>query len=239
MVKYYIGTSGWSYLDWVNRFYPKKLNPRDYLSYYANYFNAVEINVTFYRIPPKESFKRWYKLTPPKFYFTVKAPRFITHIKKLRPSGDYLDYFFKTISVLKAKLKVILFQLPTSLKYDIDTLQKFIKTLPTEFKYAFEFRKDRWFTQKLYAVLKKHKSCLSIPIAPKLEQNFIPTTNYTYIRLHGKKNWSKDLFNRSDLNKYLANLNKMKGVRSCFVFFNNDFNGYAIKNAKDFKKLTE
>ena len=239
MTKYYIGTSGWSYLDWVSKFYPKKLNPREYLDYYSNFFNAVEVNVTFYRIPPEKSFKRWYKLTPSKFYFVIKAPRFITHTKRLKPPSDYMKHFFNTISALKGKLKVILFQVPPSLNYNTDLLKKFLKTLSGDFKYAFEFRKNNWFTQRTYGILKRHKVCLSVPIAPKLEQNFVSTANFTYIRFHGKKKWYKDRFTSGDLKKILKNIQGMKGIRSCYVFFNNDFNAYAVKNAKTLKKLVE
>jgi uncharacterized protein YecE (DUF72 family) len=200
---------------------------------------VVEINVTFYRLPTKESFKRWYKITPNNFFFAVKAPKYITHIKKLNNISNFLDYFFEMVETLKTKLKVILFQMPPSLKYDLERLETFIKLLPTGFKYAFEFRKQKWFTDEVVELFKKYKICLTIPIAPGIKGKFISTANFTYLRFHGKKNWYSDFFKKDELKKYYEQVKAMKGIRSCFVFFNNDNNAYAVEDAKIFKSLVE
>src|SRR5262249_37896119 len=128
--KSYIGTSGWNYKHWWNgQFYPRELKPTQWLKYFAQHFDTVEINNSFYRLPTEESFHAWYSQAPSNFVFAVKASRFLTHIKRLKDPAEALELFFSRAQHLKDRLGPILFQLPPQFKADLDRLENFLRSL--------------------------------------------------------------------------------------------------------------
>lgn len=180
----HIGTSGWQYDSWRRRFYPKDLPQAQWLPFYAERFETVEVNNTFYRLPKRETFVRWREVTPPGFLVTVKASRFITHIKRLKEPADSVRMFYERAEGLGDKLGPVLFQLPPFLKKDLPRLADFLPLLPAGHMAAFEFRNDSWFSDDVYALLKGAGAALCLS---EREDNAPPplveTAPWGYVRL--------------------------------------------------------
>ena len=167
----FIGTSGYNYWHWWDGvFYPADLPQSKWLEYYAKYFDTVELNVTFYRLPQKKTFENWYKRTAKNFLFVAKGSRFITHIKKLKDCAEPLKIFFENVSALKEKLGAVLWQLPPGLKANKEKLSEFCrllkKTMP-KIVQAFEFRNESWFNNEIYEILRKYNFPLCIAHSPR------------------------------------------------------------------------
>ncbi len=145
MPQVHIGTSGWSYEHWRGRFYPPEIETSHWLSYYCQFFETVEINNSFYRLPAKETFKAWCDQSPPKFIFAVKGSRFITHMKKLKEPERASQKFFDHASGLREKVGPVLFQLPPRWQKNAQRLKEFLASLPPSYQFAFEFRDASWF----------------------------------------------------------------------------------------------
>ncbi len=254
--KIYIGTSGWVYSHWVGKFYPENLPSKDRLKYFAKYFDTAEVNYSFYHLPRPTTFLKWYQETPKGFLFSVKASRFITHIKRLKNVKDPWQQFFENAKNLKEKLGPILFQFPPSFKAEKENIQRlrnFLKllsnyqlatthySLPTthyKLRYAFEFRHKTWLDEKTYKLLEKYNAALVIADSSRYPKAEVVTTDFVYIRMHGPA----ELFASKYSDKALENLAKkikkwQKEKRDVFVYFNNDFHGFAIENALFLKKL--
>lgn len=231
---FYIGTSGWSYNHWIKIFYPENLEKNKWLSFYSKYFNTVEVNSTFYRIPFENIVKSWYKKVPDNFFFSIKGPKVITHKMKLKGGNEYFKKFFERVSLLNEKLKLILWQLPPSLKKDIPLLENFISMLPNNYKHAIEFRNNSWFVDELFDLLQNHNIAFCISDSSRFKSLWIKTTNFVYIRFHGPKN----LYASEYGDKLIEYAKKIKEFNcEAYIYFNNDFNGYAITDALKLKKL--
>ena len=150
-----IGTSGWYYDHWKELFYPAGLAKRKWFEYYAQFFNTVEVNNTFYHLPKESTIKRWHEIAPRGFLYAVKANRYITHIKKLKDVAEPLERFFERVDLLKGKLGPILYQLPPSLHKDLDLLASFVKLLPKRKIAVFEFRHQSWYENDTFELLEK------------------------------------------------------------------------------------
>ncbi|MFN3467773.1 MAG: DUF72 domain-containing protein, partial [Candidatus Brocadiales bacterium] len=151
-----MGTSGFIYPHWGNGvFYPEGLPQRRWLEYYAEYFDTVELNVAFYRLPTEVAFRSWYKRTPKGFAFALKGSRFITHVKRLKDCQEPLELYFGRARLLKEKLSVVLWQLPPRYKKDVQRLETFIKFLKpyASYRHAFEFRDASWMSEEVYKLL--------------------------------------------------------------------------------------
>ena len=234
----HIGTSGWHYPHWVGPFYPENMLSADFLSFYANNFSTVEINNTFYQLPTPQTLADWLRRTPSTFRFTCKASRFITHMKKLKDPEQSTERFFKAITILGDKLGPVLFQLPPRWKADPLRLENFLKKLPKNFRYAFEFRDESWFEKSIYNLLIKHHSacCLS-HIAGKYSPE-VMTTDFVYIRLHGPRGPYQGKYRDATLEKWAQKcVSWAQSGKEVFCFFDNDEKGYAVANARKFIKL--
>ena len=153
----HIGTSGWNYKHWRGPFYPKDLSQKKWLEFYIKKFHTVEINNSFYQLPEKTTFENWRDTVTEGFIFSVKASRYITHMKKLKEPNEALDRFLNRIEALKDKLGPILFQLPPRWKCNCERLKSFLNMMPDEFRYTFEFRDDSWWNDDVYEALSNHK----------------------------------------------------------------------------------
>src|SRR5919198_5752399 len=140
----WVGTSGWQYASWKDRFYPKGVPQRAWLGSYASRFRVVEVNNSFYMLPKEATFDRWREATPEGFLFVVKASRYITHIRRLRDAKDSVDLFWSRASRLGPKLGPVLFQLPPRFGANVELLGQFLRLLPHEMRAAFEFRDASW-----------------------------------------------------------------------------------------------
>jgi uncharacterized protein YecE (DUF72 family) len=183
--KVYAGTSGWAYATWKPDFYPQKLPAAKFLGHYATRLNSVELNYTFRRFPTEKLLAGWIAATPPGFKFAVKAHQNITHIKRLRGAQQFTADFLAVLRPLdeEGKLGPVLFQLPPFLKYDLPLLTEFLAGLPRRVRCAFEFRHESWFTDDVYAALRKANAALCQAESEKLETPEVETADFSYFRL--------------------------------------------------------
>jgi uncharacterized protein YecE (DUF72 family) len=177
------GTSGFSYKEWLGKFYPEKLPGDAMLRYYAERLATVEINNTFYRMPAEAMLSNWVKEVPAHFTFTLKAPRRITHEKRLREAGEDVAEFLRRAQLLGDKLGVILFQLPPFLKKDLSRLKNFLALLPPGARVAFEFRNESWQDTEVHETLRSHGAMLCITDTDEGETAFVTTSDWGYLRL--------------------------------------------------------
>ena len=230
MTQFYIGTAGWSYLKWDKEFYPEGTKSLEKLSYYASQFNAVELNNSFYHLPSSEQFLAWQKQVPSGFSFSVKAPRYITHLKRLKDPEETLPAFLDVISLKDSG--PLFFQLPPTFPLDIDRLDKFLKELSSDQRYAIEFRDVRWHNEEVYTLLRKNKVAFCLYDMPEGISPRILTSNFAYVRLRGR-----DL---KGITPFLKEWRKWltANVKEAFVFFDNrESKDLAFGNALAFRDL--
>ncbi|MCM8758031.1 MAG: DUF72 domain-containing protein [Candidatus Omnitrophica bacterium] len=235
MPNIFVGTSGWVYQHWRNVFYPEDLSQNRWFEYYTQFFNSVELNVTFYRLPKKETFKGWFRRSPKNFYFVAKGSRFITHIKRLDDEAT-LKNFFNACLELKEKLAAVLWQLPSYQRKDLVRLENFLKALKKyKIRNVFEFRDRSWFVKETYDILKDYNVCLCIADSIFWPQEKVLTADFLYLRFHGRDGLYSGNYSDKEL-KYWANF-ALSFKKDIFAFFNNDAFGFAVKNALRFKEF--
>ena len=179
----YIGTSGYNYPEWKGRFYPQTLAAAKMLPYYAERFSTVEINYTFYRMPTPRLVAGWAAQVPGGFRFTLKAPKRITHDRRLKDVGDAVRGFCEAAAELGPRLGALLFQLGPQFKKDLAVFDSFLQTLPPRVDAAFEFRHDSWLDEEVYARLRDRNLALCIADSGKRSTPIIATADYAYLRL--------------------------------------------------------
>jgi uncharacterized protein YecE (DUF72 family) len=226
------GTSGFSYKEWQGPFYPEKLPAKAMLGYYASRLPAVEINNTFYRLPTPALLEGWRKQVPDGFRFAVKAPRRITHIKRLKDCGDELHYLSSALGALEPCLGSILFQLPPFFKRDVAVLAAFAEQLPAGCRAAFEFRHDSWFDEETYAVLRARNFALvqSEEADTPADRDLPWTADWAYLRLR------KVDYAERDLTDWLGRL-RAADLAEAQVFFKHEDEATGPKLAERFLEL--
>ena len=234
-----IGCSGFNYRDWKGNFYPEGLPQKKWLAYYCTVFKTVELNVTFYRLPPVKNFETWYAETPPDFAFSLKGSRFITHIKRLSDPEKPLELFFERALHLKEKLKVVLWQFSPGFKIDLDRLKTFLKLLGDyPVRNTLEFRNESWMTKKTIDLCKDSKVGLCMADWPEFLDDVPVTSDFVYIRRHGEGGSYATRYSTTALRKDVRRLkNFVKNGKDVFIYFNNDFHGYAPMNARELKEM--
>ncbi len=240
--KIHIGTSGWSYQDWKEIFYPKELKSTDWLSFYARTFKVTEINSSFYHLPRKQTVESWVKKTPAGFLFCPKMSRYLTHIKKLKEPEETLERFFDVFAPMQPKMGPVLIQLPPSLKFDHDTADHLFKLLNTSYsnyEFALEGRHDSWLEPDSLGLMTKYR----ISFVISHSGNHFPygehiTAKNIYFRFHGPTTLFNSKYPDSALAAFARLFNKWaKQGHELWIFFNNDFYGYAIENALKLEEL--
>lgn len=236
--KLYIGTSGWHYKHWKGTFYPAELKAREHFDYYMKYFDTVEINNTFYRLPPKEVFLGWTNKVDKDFIYVVKASRFITHMKKLNDASEGLANFLENTAMLGENLGPILFQLPPNWEINTLRLEKFLHSLPKQFRYVFEFRNSTWYNEEVYKLLEEHNCAFCIyELAGHLSPVKV-TADFVYLRLHGPDGKYQGSYSDENLEKWASQCREwMNSGKDTYVYFDNDEKGYAAFNALKLKEL--
>jgi len=228
----HIGTSGWSYNHWRENFYPERLASRKWLPFYGETFNTVEINSTFYRTPRESTVKNWFKMVPEDFLFSIKASRYITHLKRLNECEESLDYFYSVIKHFKGKLGPILFQLPPSFQLNQERLESFIALLDPSMPSVFEFRHSSWYNESVYKLLKKHNIALCITDLSGHLSSEIITADFTYLRLHGPKKAYQGSYGKKGIADWHKRIDVWRKKTEVFCYFDNDEKGFAIQDAK-------
>lgn len=235
----YIGTSGYIYEHWgCGIFYPEDLPQNKRLEYYCRHLDSVELNVSFYRLPAVNAFKGWYKRTPRIFRFALKGSRYITHVKRLRAPTENLDIFFSRAKELKEKLSVVLWQLAPQTKINLERLEHFVTVLKKKApcRQVFEFRHPSWFCSSVYDILKNADMAICIADYPECSKNAPDIASFLYLRRHGTGGQLYGGCYSEEQLQHDAKFIKLK-KKDCYIYFNNDANGYAVKNAIRLKEF--
>lgn len=245
--KIFIGTSGYSYPHWQGIFYPENLPPSEWLEYYCQYFDTVELNVTFYRLPRASAFQNWRRRTPKNFLFVCKGSRFITHVKKLNKVKEPTKLFLERVSFLKEKLGPVLWQFAPAWKINASRLKKFLallsnlqKKIPslTNLRHVVEFRHLSWFCPEVYKILKQYNISLCIADSPSYPLVKKITADFVYLRFHGGQILYGSEYSEKELKNWAKKIKKwQKQGLDIFVYFNNDTRAFAIKNAEELKQM--
>ena len=234
-----IGCSGWQYRDWRGVLYPEGLGQARWLERYAEVFDTVEVNSTFYRLASKDAVRRWVEQTPPDFLFALKASRYLIHMKKLRDVEPGIGRFYERIEPLAGSPKMgpVLWQLPEWFKRDDDTLATALDALPPG-RHCFEFRDPSWFTEDVYALLRRHDVALAIGDHPERPwQPFELTTDWTYVRFHHGRRGRRGNYSETELREWADRLAGAARTADVLAYFNNDWEGFAVRNAVALRRM--
>jgi uncharacterized protein YecE (DUF72 family) len=234
----YIGTSGWNYKHWLGPFYPERFPSKNMLAFYARHFNTVELNNSFYHLPTFKAFASWRETVPDNFVFAVKGSRFITHMKKLKAPKTSSRKFFTRVKKLNKKLGPILFQLPPHWRINIPRLATFLDRLPHEYRYAFEFREQSWFTDETYSLLEEHNVALCVYQMTGFTSPMKITANFVYVRMHGTESTYGGSYSPAALEYWREKIRTWQADgKTVYCYFNNDPEAEAIRNAIALKEL--
>jgi uncharacterized protein YecE (DUF72 family) len=240
MAKWVIGCSGFYYKHWKNGFYPVDLPQKKWFAFYNEHFNTVELNVTFYRFPQLSFLQDWYDKTPADYKFSVKAPRGITHYKQFINCEQLLADFYGVIQEgLKEKLGCVLFQLPPRIKYKEEKLQQVIDALDQGFTNVVEFRHESWWTAEVYKRLAKNRISFCGQSHPLLPDEIVQNNKTLYYRFHGVPDLYRSPYETTTLHNFVDEVEANKKVKEAYVYFNNDIEVSAIKNALDMKSYVQ
>jgi uncharacterized protein YecE (DUF72 family) len=231
-----IGASGWHYRHWRGPFYPPETPPRKMFDYYLRFFDTVELNNTFYRLPDKSTMLGWRDAAPPGFRFAVKASRFITHMKKLKDPEPAIARFFDRIDTLGEKTGPILFQLPGAWPVDAARLEAFLAVLPPHYRYAFEFRNPTWTNDETLSALRRRNAAYCIFELAGYQTPLIATADFVYLRLHGPGGKYQGDYSSRVLERWACRIEAWsREGKDVWVYFDNDDSGFAPKNALELK----
>ena len=239
MTQVRIGCSGWQYASWRERFYPKGLAQRRWLSFYAGWFDTVEVNATFYRLARPASVATWIEETPDDFVFAIKGSRYLTHMKRLSDREQGLERFYASIAPLREspKLGPVLWQLPPNFRRDDDRLGAWLESLPPG-RHAVEFRHDSWFEPEVYGLLYAHGAALVIGDDPRrVEWPHELTAEWTFVRFHFGRRGRRGNYSERELREWAARIRDLSGQADVWAYFNNDWEGFAIRNGRRLKQL--
>jgi len=227
----HIGTSGWQYRDWRGRLYPTDLPQSRWLQRYTEVFTTVEVNNSFYRLPPRETFEKWRRETPRDFTVVVKANRYLTHLKRLRDCEDGVKLFWDHARGLGSKLGPVLFQLPPRFPADLERLRTFCSWLPRECRAAFEFRDPSWYSPAILEILNETGCALVRAIGGYYTPLDVPDAGwFSYLRVHGGQ-WGVGLTD-GELGYWAERIAASAATgRDLYIYFNNDPDCHAIRNA--------
>lgn len=229
----WIGTSGWQYPDFSERFYPVDLDQRHQLGYYAEHFPTVEVNNTFYQLPQQDTIETWVRLVPKGFVFSVKASRFITHMKNLLEPEITLPPFYNRMSRFGDHCGPVLFQLPPHWRIDLERLKRFLPQLSSDFRHTIEFRNRTWLIDEVYELLQQYKVAFCIYDFNFFQSPMLTTADFAYIRLHGPGRPYHDPYDLEHLRRWAVRIREWRyeGLE-VFCYFDNTHRGYAWENAQ-------
>lgn len=240
-MKCYIGTSGFHYDHWRDRFYPRELPKSQWLDFYSRYFTTVELNNPFYRLPSESAFESWRDGTPAGFVFAVKASRFITHLKKLRNVESSIKLFLQRAQVLREKLGPLLYQLPPNMpknQGNEEALEAFLRLLSRELSHVFEFRHVSWLVDSTFQTLRRHNAGFCIMDMPEVSCPVVATADFAYVRFHGSSAIYASNYTEDELQTWAERIKELsKGLKAAYIYFNNDAEAYAVANAKRLSEL--
>ncbi|MCP5117339.1 MAG: DUF72 domain-containing protein [bacterium] len=241
MAELHIGTSGWTHNNWRGIFYPKKVKQADYLSFYATRFRSAEIIDASHHLPKTTTFENWAAAVPNEFQFAIKANGLVPHIQKLRTTTDDWKAFLEHASALGAQLGPILLHFPPSLKANAERLAAFLDQCRASGagRLALEFRHASWFDPDALEIALQHKAALAIASSERFPQApGVPTADFMYLRFHGPGPLFSSRYSKDELEPWAGRIERwLDGGRDVYAYFNNDFEGNALINARQLEKM--
>ncbi len=233
MSAFLVGTSGWTYEHWKERFYPAGLPKSRWFEYYLTRFQTVEVNATFYRFFRDQTYLNWRERTPGGFKFVLKVPRLITHLKQLMDVEEDIQQFWNSASRLGDKLGLVLLQIAPDMPYDPARLRRAIQAFGNPHQVAVEFRREDWFNAEIRGLLQETGAIFCDAESPRFQLTGWVTSVTGYIRLHGRQQWYAYNYSDEDLKEIASKAHQMQanGAKRVYIFFNNDYAGYAPANA--------
>ncbi len=234
-----VGTSGWSYDHWRGGFYPETLAKSRWFDFYAERFNTVEVNATFYRRFADSTYRKWDERAPQDFRYVLKVPRLISHRRKLHDVTGLIAEFTRSTSLLGHKLGLLLLQLPPNMPYKPERLDAALQAFGSPSQVAVEFRDEYWMCEEVFALLRSRGANYCNPDDPDHALSDIVTGDSGYLRLHGRRNWYADNYTDEELRAIAETARRMRqrGAKELYIFFNNDYAAYAPGNAAALSRL--
>jgi uncharacterized protein YecE (DUF72 family) len=233
-----IGCSGWVYKHWRGLFYPESLQQKRWFERYAQEFDTVELNNSFYHLPKPETFDKWRKQAPPGFCYAVKANRYLTQAKKLKDCEEPLERMMTSVRCLGDRLGPMLYQLPPNMKINLERLEAFLKILPEGVTSVFEFRNKDWYVPETYSLLDRYGASFCVHDMPGSKSDRIAVGAIAYVRFHGGegKYWGR--YSDEGLLSWTDWVVEQECQgRSVWCYFNNDIHGHAIEDARTLKSM--
>jgi uncharacterized protein YecE (DUF72 family) len=239
-----VGCSGWNYADWRGRVYPRGLPQRRWLEHYATLFDTVEVNSTFYRLARPDAVAGWVEATPPGFVFAVKASRYLTHMKRLSGIEQGIERFYAAIEPLACspKLGPVLWQLPERMARDVPRLEGAVSALGGwgrgHSRHCFEFRHESWFCDEVLDLLRRHDVALAIGVHPERPwQPWTATADWSFVRFHYGARGRRGNYSHRELEELAPKVKRLARGREVFAYFNNDWEAFAVHNARRLREL--
>lgn len=233
-----IGCSGWNYRHWRGIFYPQDLPAKRWFDHYAQTFDTVEINNSFYRLPPPDTFAKWRDQAPPGFVYAVKANRFITQARKLKDCAEPIARMMAPVRQLGRTLGPILYQLPPRFRINLARLEAFLSLLPKDLTHVFEFRDKSWLSDEAFALLDRHGASFCVHDMPGLVTPRVTAGPIAYVRFHGGegKYWGRYADERL-LSWADWMVGQARAGRDVWAYFNNDIEGHAVQDALTLRSM--
>jgi uncharacterized protein YecE (DUF72 family) len=227
----HVGCSGWQYKHWRGDFYPSELPQTRWLEYYAERFDTVEINNTFYRLPEAPTFAAWGRRAPRGFVYAVKASRYLTHMKKLKDPEEPLERFFTRAKRLEHAFGPVLYQLPPNRPVNLERFDHFLKALPRTRRHAIEFREPSWYVDEVFERLERHKVALCLHDMKGSATGKLAIGPFVYVRFHGPQKYSGRYPDEvlEGWAEWLAG--RVRTGQAIYAYFNNDTGGHAPRDA--------
>lgn len=229
--EFHVGCSGWFYWHWRDTFYPTGLSTKDWFTHYARRFKTVELNAPFYSWPTVAAVQGWLRqIGRRKFLYTVKASELITHVKRFQGTKTLVRDFGFIADLLGPRMGCFLFQLPPSFHYSRARLDRIIAQLDPARRNVVEFRHRSWWNEKVFEIFRAAGVIFCSCSGPRLPSELVKTTEEVYLRFHGKTQWYRHDYTPAELAVWTEKI-RTSGAKRVWAYFNNDRNGYAIKNA--------
>jgi len=232
-----IGCSGWFYWDWRGIFYPEDMPTKDWFAHYAKTFDTVELNAPFYSWPTVAAVSTWLRQAGrKKFVYTIKVSELITHVKRFTGTKELVRDFGYIADLLGEHMGCFLFQLPPSFHYTPARLKRIVSQLDPARRNVVEFRHESWWNEDVYKAFREAGIIFCSCSGPRLPDELIKTADEIYVRFHGTEKWYKHNYTTDELSAWADRIRKSKAKR-IWIYFNNDYEGHAIRNAQTLAKL--
>ena len=230
----HVGCSGWFYWHWRGIFYPETERTDSWFKHYSANFSTVELNAPFYKWPKPATVRAWVRNSPPHFRYSVKVNREITHERRLVRTRKLVAEFCAIEQILGGKLGCFLFQFPPSYKFTASRLRSIVTQINPSYRCAIEFRHRSWWRASVFHAFEKRGLIFCTVSAPRLPEDLVKTADTIYLRLHGSSRWYRHDYADAELEKWSRKITQ-SGAHEAWVYFDNDREGFAIKNARELR----